>query len=85
MVGNNISILLTVLIGVGLSILTISSISFLGLTESFSQTTETQSKSSSSSSSLHITKHSSNSYALSSGSSYIGSFDTTWLCRNHHS
>jgi hypothetical protein len=75
MVGNNISILLTVLIGVGLSMLTISSISFLGLTESFSQTTETQSKSSSS---LHITKHSSNSYALSSGSSHIGSFDTTY-------
>ncbi len=75
MVGNNISILLTVLIGVGLSILTISSIPFLGLTESFSQTTETQSKSSSS---LHITKHSSNSYALSSGSSHIGSFDTTY-------
>jgi hypothetical protein len=72
MVGNNISILLTVLIGVGLSILTISSISFLGLTESFSQTTETKS------SSLHITKHSSNSYALSSGSSHIGSFDTTY-------
>ncbi|HET8855967.1 MAG TPA: hypothetical protein VFM28_00410 [Nitrososphaeraceae archaeon] len=72
MVGNNISILLTVLIGVGLSILTISSIPFLGLTESFSQTTETKS------SSLHITKHSSNSYALSSGSSHIGSFDTTY-------
>jgi hypothetical protein len=76
MVGNNISILLTVLIGVGLSILTISSIPFLGLTESFSQTTETQSKSSSSS--LHITKHSSNSYALSSGSSHIGSFGTAY-------
>ena len=75
MVGNNISILLTMLIGVGLSILTISSIPFLGLTESFSQTTETQSKSSSS---LHITKHSSNSYALSSGSSHIGSFDSTY-------
>jgi len=72
MVGNNISILLTVLIGVGLSILTISSISFLGLTESFSQTTETKS------SSLHITKHSSNSYVLSSGSSHIGSFGTAY-------
>lgn len=76
MIRNNISILLTVLIGVGLSMLTISSISFLGLTESFSQTTETQSKSSSSS--LHITKHSSNSYVLSSGSSHIGSFGTAY-------
>jgi hypothetical protein len=62
---------------VGLSILTISSISFSGLTESFSQTTETDAKSSSSST-LHITKHSSNSYALSSGSSHIGSFDSTY-------
>jgi hypothetical protein len=61
---------------IGLSILTISSISFSGLTESFSQTTETDAKSSSST--LHITKHSSNSYALSSGSSHIGSFDSTY-------
>ena len=70
-VNNNTSILFTVMV-LGLSILTISSISFLAPLESFSQTTETKS------SSLHITKHSSNSYALSSGSSHIGSFDTTY-------
>ncbi len=68
----NISILLTVLVS-GLSILTISSISFLEPTESFSQTISL-----SSSSSLYITKHASNSYALSSGSSHIGSFDSTY-------
>lgn len=67
---NNISILLTVVV-LGLSIFTISSISFLEPTESFSQK-------SSSSSPLHITKHSANSYTLSSGSSHIGSFDTTY-------
>lgn len=71
MAGNNTSILFTVLV-LGLSILTISSISFLELLESFSQTIETKY------SSLHIIKHSSNSYALSSGSSHIGSFDTTY-------
>lgn len=74
---NNISILLLTGLVLGLSILTISSISFLGFTESISQTTETQSKQSSSSS-LHITKHSSNSYVLSSGSSHIGSFGTAY-------
>jgi hypothetical protein len=68
---NNILILLTGLI-LGLSITTISSISFLEPIESFSQ------KSSSSLSPLHITKHSSNSYALSSGSSHITTFDTTY-------
>lgn len=52
--------------------MTISSVSFLEPLESISQTTETKS------SSLHITKYSSNSYALSSGSSHIGSFDTTY-------
>ena len=65
MIRNN-SILFTVLV-LGLSILTISSILFLEPKESFSQK-----------STLHITKHSSNSYALSSGSSHIGSFDTTY-------
>ena len=70
----NMLILLTLLV-LGLSILTLNSIFFSGLTESFSQTTETKSKSSST---LHITKHASNSYALSSGSSHIGSFDTTY-------
>ena len=75
MIRNN-SILFTILV-LGLSILTISSISFLGPIELFSQTTETQSKQSSSSS-LHITKHSSNSYVLSSGSSHIGSFGTAY-------
>jgi hypothetical protein len=63
---NNTSILFTVLV-LGLSILTISIISFLEPIESFSQK-----------STLHITKHGSNSYALSSGSSHIGSFDTTY-------
>ena len=71
MAGNNTSILFTLLV-LGLSIVTISSISFLEPLESFSQTIETKY------SSLHITKHSSNSYALSSGSSHIGSFDTTY-------
>jgi hypothetical protein len=73
-VNNNTSILLTVLV-LGLSILTISGISFLGPIESFPQVSDTQAESSSS---LHITKQSSNSYALSSGSSQIGSFDTTY-------
>ncbi len=63
---SNKSILLTVMV-LGLSILTISSISFPEPIESFSQK-----------STLHITKHSSNSYALSSGSSHIGTFDTTY-------
>jgi hypothetical protein len=65
MIRNN-SILFTVLV-LGLSILTISSILFLEPIESFAQK-----------STLHITKHSSNTYALSSGSSHIGSFDTTY-------
>ena len=62
----NTSILVTVLL-LGLSIMTISSILFLEPIESFAQK-----------STLHITKHSSNTYALSSGSSHIGSFDTTY-------
>ena len=73
-VNNNTSVLLTVLV-LGLSILTISGISFLSPLDSFSQVSDTQAESSSS---LHITKQSSNSYALSSGSSQIGSFDTTY-------
>jgi len=63
---NRTSILVTALV-LGLSILTISSILFLQPIESFAQK-----------STLHITKHSSNTYALSSGSSHIGSFDTTY-------
>ena len=63
---NSTSILVTVLV-LGLSILTISSILFLEPIESFAQKTT-----------LHITKHGSNTYALSSGSSHIGSFDTTY-------
>ncbi|HJT85596.1 MAG TPA: hypothetical protein VJ697_14030 [Nitrososphaeraceae archaeon] len=63
---NSTSILVTALV-LGLSILTISSILFLEPIESFAQK-----------STLHITKHSSNTYALSSGSSHIGSFDTTY-------
>ena len=63
---NRTSILVTALV-LGLSILTISSILFLQPIESFAQK-----------STLHITKQSSNTYALSSGSSQIGSFDTTY-------
>lgn len=69
------SVVLSILV-LGLSALTIISISFFVPIDSFSQGSDTQAKSSSSS--LHITKHSSNSYALSSGSSHIGSFDTTY-------
>jgi hypothetical protein len=64
----NTSILLTVLV-LGLSILTISSILFLAPIESFAQK---------SSSPLYITKHGSNSYLLSSGSSHIASFGTAY-------
>ena len=67
----NMLVLLT-----GLSILTVSSFSIIGITESYSQTVET--KSQSVSNTIHITKDASNSYALSSGSSHIGSFDTTY-------
>jgi hypothetical protein len=63
---NNTPILVTILV-LGLSILTISSFLFLETTETFAQK-----------STLHITKHGSNTYALSSGSSHIGSFDTTY-------
>ena len=74
----NTSVVLSILV-LGLSILTISGISFLGPLDSFSQGSDTQTESSSSpSSSLHITKQSSTSYALSSGSSHIGTFDTTY-------
>ena len=59
-----------------LSILTISSISIMGIVESYAQTSELQSKLSAST--IHITKDASNSYALSSGSSQIGTFDTTY-------
>jgi hypothetical protein len=61
----------------GLSILTLSSISIIGVTESYSQTAQTQAKSHSSNT-VHITKDASNSYVLSSGSSQIGTFDTTY-------
>src|SRR5688572_11866331 len=61
----------------GLSIVTITSISIMGTAESYAQTGELQSKSPSSSS-IHITKDSSNSYVVSSGSSHIGTFDTTY-------
>ena len=47
--------------------MTVSSILFLEPIESFAQK-----------STLHITKHSSNSYALSSGSSHIASFGTAY-------
>jgi len=60
----------------GLSIVTISSISIMRTAESYAQTAEIQSKSPSSS--IHIPKDSSNSYVVSSGSSHIGTFDTTY-------
>ena len=61
----------------GLSILTISSILIIGTTESYSQTDVT--KSQSAPNTIHIIKDASNSYALSSGSSHIGSFDTSYM------
>jgi hypothetical protein len=61
----------------GLSILTISSILIIGTTESYSQTDAT--KSQSSINTVHIIKDASNSYALSSGSSHIGTFDTSYM------
>ena len=66
----------TLIVLSALSILTISSISIMGIVESYSQTGELQSKLSAST--IHITKDASNSYALSSGSSQIGTFDTTY-------
>jgi hypothetical protein len=59
-----------------LSILTISSVSLMGIVESYAQTSELQSKLPAST--IHITKDASNSYVLSSGSSQIGTFDTTY-------
>jgi hypothetical protein len=59
-----------------LSILTISSVSLMGILESYAQTSELQSKLPAST--IHITKDASNSYVLSSGSSQIGTFDTTY-------
>jgi|ERR1044072_90982 len=61
----------------GLSILTISSILIIGTTESYSQTDAT--KSQSSINTVHIIKDASNSYALSSGSAHIGTFDTSYM------
>jgi hypothetical protein len=70
--------LLTILVvAAGLSVLTLNSVSIIGVTESYSQTAETQAKSQSSNT-IHITKDASNSYVLSSGSSQIGTFDTTY-------
>ena len=66
----------TLIVLSALSILTISSISIMGIVESYAQTGELQSKLSAST--IHITKDASNSYALSSGSSQIGTFDTTY-------
>ncbi|MGI9011895.1 MAG: hypothetical protein ACR2F1_12005 [Nitrososphaeraceae archaeon] len=55
--------------------MTISSISMMGIAESYTQTIKTESTLSSST--IHITKDASNSYVLSSGSSQIGTFDST--------
>ena len=66
----------TLIILSALSILTISSVSLMGIVESYAQTSELQSKLPAST--IHITKDSSNSYVLSSGSSQIGTFDTTY-------
>jgi len=66
----------TLIILSALSILTISSVSLMGILESYAQTSELQSKLPAST--IHITKDASNSYVLSSGSSQIGTFDTTY-------
>ena len=66
----------TLIILSALSILTISSVSLMGIVESYAQTSELQSKLPAST--IHITKDASNSYVLSSGSSQIGTFDTTY-------
>ena len=65
----------TLIILSALSILTISSVSLMGI-ETYAQTSELQSKMPAST--IHITKDASNSYVLSSGSSQIGTFDTTY-------
>jgi hypothetical protein len=70
------NLLNTLVVFSALSILTISSISIMGIVESYAQTSELQSKLPAST--IHITKDSSNSYVLSSGSSQIGTFDTTY-------
>lgn len=69
----NFSILLTSLLGI--SLLAIVYVSFVGINNSFSQIDAVDATHEST---IHITKHSSNSYALSKGSSQIGSFDTTY-------
>jgi hypothetical protein len=66
----------TLIILSALSILTISSVSLMGIVESYAQTSVLQSKLPAST--IHITKDASNSYVLSSGSSQIGTFDTTY-------
>jgi hypothetical protein len=66
----------TLIILSALSILTISSVSLMGIVELYAQTSELQSKLPAST--IHITKDASNSYVLSSGSSQIGTFDTTY-------
>lgn len=66
----------TLIILSALSILTISSVSIMGIVESYAQTSELQPKLPAST--IHITKDASNSYVLSSGSSQIGTFDTTY-------
>lgn len=66
----------TLIILSSLSILTISSVSLIGIVESYAQTSQLQSKLPVST--IHITKDTSNSYVLSSSSSQIGTFDTTY-------
>ncbi len=66
----------TLIILSALSILTISSVSLMGIVESYAQTSELQSKLPAST--IHLTKDASNSYVLSTGSSQIGTFDTTY-------
>ena len=66
----------TLIILSALSILTISSVSLMGIVETYAQTSELQSKLPAST--IHITKDASNSYVISSGSSQIGTFDTTY-------
>jgi len=75
MIAKNLSSLFLILIGLGL-LIAVGYVSLTGIPESFSQLEKTSK--STSPSTVHITKQSSNSYALSKGSSQIGSFHTTY-------
>ena len=75
MIPTNLSSLFIILIGLGL-LTAVVYVALAGIPESFSQVQGTEK--STSQSTVHITKQGSNSYALSKGSSQIGSFHTTY-------